>query len=205
MFCVRVRADRPTELLNKITSMADAESEVAALKKELQTVKQRAVGKIKTLTSQVDQLTKDLAAANSLQAPSPGKVSPPESSEEGSESSGASGFVKVKVSERELEERESVLAAREETLAARERAFPPKGLDSRDPVHRLLHTPHPAVRRGEQLALRDLHPRGERHLSGHRDQHASEPHGGRRANLVRENNEEDCNLDRHEDLAKARG
>ena len=40
--------------------MADAESEVAALKKELQTVKQRAVGKIKTLTSQVDQLTKDL-------------------------------------------------------------------------------------------------------------------------------------------------
>ena len=107
--------------------MADAESEVAALKKELQTVKQRAVGKIKTLTSQVDQLTKDLSAANnslnSLQAPSPGKVSPPESSEEGSESSGASGFVKVKVSERELEERESALAAREENLAARERAL----------------------------------------------------------------------------------
>ena len=104
--------------------MADAESEVAALKKELQTVKQRAVGKIKTLTSQVDQLTKELAAANnSLQVPSPGKVSPPESSEEGSESSGASGFVKVKVSERELEERESALAAREENLAARERAL----------------------------------------------------------------------------------
>ena len=103
--------------------MADAESEVAALKKELQTVKQRAVGKIKTLTSQVDQLTKDLAAAKLEQAPSPGKVSPPESSEEGSESSGASGFVKVKVSERELEERESALAAREENLAARERAL----------------------------------------------------------------------------------
>ena len=99
------------------------DGEVAALKKELQQVKQRAVSKIKALQSPVDELSAKLAAA------SPSRVDPPESSEDGSEASSGSGFVKVGTSveslrlrERECEEREALVAKREEAVAERERA-----------------------------------------------------------------------------------
>ena len=90
-----------------------SDAEVAALKKELQQVKSRAVSKIKALQSTVDELSAKLAAS------SPSRVDPPESSEDGSEASSGSGFVKVGTSveslrlrERECEEREAALAKR---------------------------------------------------------------------------------------------
>ena len=99
--------------------MSEAD-ELAAVRKELATVKTRAVGKIKALQATVDDLTQQLAEK--------GQKSPPEvsSSEDGSEK----GFVKVtepsaalQRKERELEAREASLAQREEAVAQREEAL----------------------------------------------------------------------------------
>jgi hypothetical protein len=94
--------------------------EVAALQKELQTVKARAVGKIKALQAQVTELQAQVLAEK---AKSPPEVS---SSEDGSEK----GFVKVgepgavlQRREAELDTREAALAAQEATLAQREEAL----------------------------------------------------------------------------------
>ena len=98
--------------------MSEAD-ELAAVRKELATVKTRAVGKIKALQATVDDLTQQLAR----KAKSPPEVS---SSEDGSEK----GFVKVtepsaalQRKERELEAREASLAQREEAVAQREEAL----------------------------------------------------------------------------------
>ena len=107
--------------------MSEAD-ELAAVRKELATVKTRAVGKIKALQATVDDLTQQLAEK--------GQKSPPEvsSSEDGSEK----GFVKVtepsaalqrkeRASAREasLAQREEAVAQREEALALQERELAP--------------------------------------------------------------------------------
>ena len=95
--------------------MAD---ELQSVRKELQTVKKRAVEKIKALQAQVDDLTTQLAESKARES----------SSEDGSEKSG--GFVKVddpakeaslSRRERELDAREAALAQQEEALQRRER------------------------------------------------------------------------------------
>ena len=95
--------------------MAD---ELQSVRKELQTVKKRAVEKIKALQAQVDDLTTQLAESKARES----------SSEDGSEKSG--GFVKVddpakeaslSRRERELDAREAALAQQEEELQRRER------------------------------------------------------------------------------------
>ena len=93
--------------------------EVASMKRELQAVKSKAVGKIKALQAEVEALK---AAAAERPAVGP----PDESSSEGSEKSAASeGFVKIgspSSREAELHRREAELAEREEALAQREAA-----------------------------------------------------------------------------------
>lgn len=89
-------------------------NELAAVKKELQTVKTRAVGKIKALQAQVDDLQVQLLAEKSK---SPPEVS--SASEDGSEK----GFVKVADNAARLRE----LEAREAALAQRGRGAGPEG------------------------------------------------------------------------------
>ena len=93
------------------------------MRKELQTVKQRAVTKIKSLQSQVDALQAQ------LQELSPPVAPPESSSEEGSEKSSGSGFMKIESPsaasaahqqrERELEAREAAILQQEQELEAR--------------------------------------------------------------------------------------
>ena len=106
------------------TTMTDAD-DLAAVRKELQAVKSKAVGKIKALQAQVDSLQTQLSER-------PPVAPPEEPSSDGSEQSG--GFVKVesgaqasaaqlRAREDELARRDAELAEREEAVAQREAAL----------------------------------------------------------------------------------
>ena len=91
--------------------MSDDSSEIAAVKKELTAVKQRAVGKIKTLQQQVESLQQQLAEKNA-----------DHSSDASSEKSAGGGYVKVESpgARESLQRREAELREREEELNRRE-------------------------------------------------------------------------------------
>ena len=92
--------------------MADAD-ELASVRKELQSVKTRAVGKIKALQAEVDQLKAALAER-------PPTGPPDEPASDGSEVSNSSGFVKVGDGDAQMRARAAELQRREEELAQRE-------------------------------------------------------------------------------------
>lgn len=86
--------------------MTDSE-ELATVRKELQTVKTKAVGKIKALQQRVDALQQQLSERP--------PAAPPDVASDSSVQSDASGFVKVHTTESSAQ-----LAAREEELNRRE-------------------------------------------------------------------------------------
>ena len=102
--------------------MSGNSDELAAVRKELQAVKTKAVSKIKALQSQVDNLQAQLAER-------PPVGPPDEASSDGSDASRASGgFVKVDspggaLSAAQLKAREDELGRREAELAEREAAM----------------------------------------------------------------------------------
>ena len=99
--------------------MTDSE-ELATVRKELQTVKTKAVGKIKALQQRVDALQQQLSERP--------PAAPPDVASDSSVQSDASGFVKVGTEssaqlaarEEELNRREAELLEREEMLRQRE-------------------------------------------------------------------------------------
>lgn len=104
----------PARGMNPVHQHQSKVSDVAALQKELQSTKARAVTRIRTLTQQVETLTRQLAERQAAASSS--------SSEDGS------GFVKVASAEAPgaeaaLRERELRLEEREQALDAREAAF----------------------------------------------------------------------------------
>ena len=112
---------RYTWLAAPFRKMADADT-VEAVRKELQSVKSKAVGKIKALQAQVDTLQQQLSER-------PPAAPPDIASSDSSVQSDASGFVKIgsaesnatlKAREEEVKRREAELLEREELLLQRE-------------------------------------------------------------------------------------
>ena len=140
--------------------------EVAALQKELQTVKARAVGKIKALQAQVTELQAQVLAEK---AKSPPEVS---SSEDGSEK----GFVKVGEPGAVLQRREAELDTREAALAAKLKASERRQMEqermretlTREKDHALASARRAAweLRKGEEAATAAAADEGDLHEAG---------------------------------------